>query len=331
MSDDPGIQMLFFYLACSTSVGNRYETYSAGEMIYILREFLDGGRSLKEIGGVIKGGMNSVLQPLVDTIHAHGGEVRLNTRVESVATRNGMAVGVNLEVGERMFHSQVLDVETEKADFVIVTLPLWDLFKVMDEEAFPKWWVDWVNWIGTKVSTAWSIIYGLDEPLFDMKTFRWAPNLPESGFSGIFYPMPSYGDDVGQYQFHVSYQGHYDELPNLLNGSRSHGQTPDSGHDCHARARIDQVLPAVEGRIPVAGRTRRGVRNRPVARPGQQQTAFHEGAGIQKPVRRLEYRAGSQGHQHVCERKMCTHGHRGHLECKVAGDATVPSKADEKG
>jgi len=152
----------------------------------------------------------------VESIQARGGEVRLNTRVESVATRTGEAVGVNLETGERLFHSQVLDVETEKADFVVVTVPLWDLFKVMDVEAFPRWWVDWVKWIGTKVSTAWSIIYGLDEPLFDTKTFRWAPNLPESGFSGIFYPMPSYGEDVNQHQFHVSYQGHYDELPDLL-------------------------------------------------------------------------------------------------------------------
>ena len=139
VSDDPGIQRLFFYLACSTSVGNRFETYSAGEMIYILREFIDGGRSLTEIGGVIKGGMNRILQPLTDYINAHGGEVRLNTRVDSVATRDGRAVGVNLEVGERLFHSQVLDVETEKADYVVVTLPLWDLFRIMDEEAFPKW------------------------------------------------------------------------------------------------------------------------------------------------------------------------------------------------
>jgi phytoene dehydrogenase-like protein len=216
VSDDPGIHKLFFYLACSTSVGNRFETYSTGEMIYILREFIDGGRKLSEMGGVIKGGMNRVLQPLADTIQARGGEVRLNARVESVATRKGEAVGVNLEVGERLFHSQVLDVETEQADFVVVTLPLWDLFKVMDEDAFPRWWTDWVRWIGAKVSTAWSIIYGLDEPLFDTQTFRWAPNLPESGFSGIFYPMPSYGDDVNQHQFHVSYQGHYDELPDLL-------------------------------------------------------------------------------------------------------------------
>jgi hypothetical protein len=81
---------------------------------------------------------------------------------------------------------------------------------------FPRWWVDWVNWIGTKVSHAWSIIYALDEPLFDTGTFRWAPNLPESGLSGVFFPMPSYGDEVGQYQFHVSYQGHYDELPDLF-------------------------------------------------------------------------------------------------------------------
>jgi len=28
LSDDPGIHKLFFYLACSTSVGNRFETYS---------------------------------------------------------------------------------------------------------------------------------------------------------------------------------------------------------------------------------------------------------------------------------------------------------------
>lgn len=217
VSDDPGIRMLFFYLGCSTSVGNRFETYSAGEMIYILREIIEGGRKLSEMGGVIKGGMNRILEPLADTIRSHGGEVRLNTRADSVRIENGRAQGVNMENGERLFHSQVLDVETLKADFVIVTLPLWDLFTVLDQSNFPNWWVDWINWIGTKISQAWSIIYGLDEPLFDTATFRWYPNLPESGFSGIFYPMPSYGDEVNQYQFHVSYQGHYDELPDLLN------------------------------------------------------------------------------------------------------------------
>jgi len=202
-------------------VGNRFGTYSTGEMIYIIREIVESGRKMSELGGVIRGGMNRILQPLADVITRNGGEVRLNTRAESVEIRDGRAVGVNMETGERLFHSQVLNVETLEAGSVIVTLPLWDLFNVLDETHFPTWWVDWVNWIGGKVSQAWSIVYGLDEPLFDTGTFRWYPNLPESGFSGIFYPMPSYGDEVGQYQYHVSYQGHYDELPDLFQRGRA--------------------------------------------------------------------------------------------------------------
>lgn len=221
VSDDPGIRMLFFYLGCATSVGNRFETYSTGEMIYILREIIQSGRKLSQLGGVIVGGANSLLAPLAAYINNHGGEVRLNAPVESVVIDRGRAVGVNVEVGERVFHSQILNVETLQADVVIVTLPLWDIFRVLDETAFPRWWVDWVNWIAGKVSHAWSIIYALDEPLFDMNAFRWAPNLPESGFSGIFFPMPTYGDAANQYQFHVSYQGHYDELPDLFHRNRA--------------------------------------------------------------------------------------------------------------
>lgn len=216
ISDEPGIQMLFFYLGCATSVGNRFETYSTGEMVSILQEFLRAGRRLNELAGVIRGGMKAILEPLAQSIRAHGGEVRLNCPVESVEIRDGQAVGVNIERGRRIFHGQILDVETVEADFVVVTLPLWDLFSVLDESRLPRWWTDWVSWLSGKVSYAWSVIYALDEPLFDVGTFRWAPNLPHSGFSGIFFPMPTYGDHAGQFQFHVSYQGHYDEMPDLL-------------------------------------------------------------------------------------------------------------------
>ncbi|MFO7962339.1 MAG: NAD(P)/FAD-dependent oxidoreductase [Desulfobacterales bacterium] len=217
ISNDPGIRLLFFYLGCSTSVGNRFETYSAGEMIYVLRDILDTGRKLRDIAGVIKGGMLSILKPLRNCIEKNGGEVRLNSPVESVEIKNGKVIGVNIETGDRLFHSQVMPVETLKSDHVIITVPMWDIFSVLDESQFPNWWVDWVKWIGAKISQAWSIIYALDEPLFDLGTFRLAPNLPESGFSGIFFPMPGYGGKSGEYQFHVSYQGHYDEMPDLLN------------------------------------------------------------------------------------------------------------------
>jgi len=221
LSDDPGIRLLFFYLGCATSVGNRFSTYSAGEMIYILREILDAGRKLSELGAAIRGGMLALLSPLQACIEAHGGEVRLQSRAEGVAIRHGRAEGVRVETGERLFHGQVLEVELLQADQVIVTSPLWELFSLLDEGDFPRWWTDWVKGIAGKVSHAWSIVYGLDEPLFDTDTFRWAPNLPRSGFSGIFYPMPSYGDEVNQFQFHTSYQGHYDEMPDLLNRHRA--------------------------------------------------------------------------------------------------------------
>jgi len=170
ISDDPGIRFLFFFLGCATSVGNRFETYSTGEMIYILREIIASGRKMSELGAVVKGGMSSLLTPFADFIQDHGGEVRLNTPVDSVEIRNGRAVGVNTEAGERVFHSQVMDMEMISADHVIVTLPLWDIFRVLDENLFPKWWVDWVNWISGKVSQAWSIIYALDEPRLHTET-----------------------------------------------------------------------------------------------------------------------------------------------------------------
>ena len=72
-------------------------------MIYILKEILASGRTLSEIGGVIKGGMNSLLGPLAEYIRQKGGEIRLNTPVESVAFEKGRACGVNIEQEEKLF------------------------------------------------------------------------------------------------------------------------------------------------------------------------------------------------------------------------------------
>jgi len=34
-------------------------------------------------------------------------------------------------------------------------------------------------------------IYAVDEPFFDVSTFRWAPEMPHSDFAGVFIYMPS--------------------------------------------------------------------------------------------------------------------------------------------
>jgi len=217
ISDDPSIHKLFFYFGCVTSVGNRYNTYSAGEMLYILKEVIESGRVMSETGGVVKGGMNSLLQPLADFIENHGGEVKLNTPVESVEIKDGRAIGVNIETGSRLFHSQVLDIINVKAESVIVTLPLWDIFSVLDEADFPNWWTDWINWLGNKVGHVWNVMYSVDEPPFDTNMFRFVESMPRTGYAAIFFSMPTYGDEVNQNQFHICYQGHYDEYPDLFN------------------------------------------------------------------------------------------------------------------
>ena len=217
ITDNPEMQRLFFYFGCVTSVGNRYNTYSAGEMLYILMEVIRMGRSFSENGRVIKGGMKKVAEPLAEFINNHGGEVRLNSPVESIIIENSRATGVNVETGKRLFHSQVLGVEKIKADTVIATTPIWDLFSILDEGKFPAWWVEWLKWLSTKVSQVWSIIYSLNEPPFDPHAFRWIEKMPFSNNAGIFFQMPGYTDDGKTYQFHSCYQGHYDEFPDLLN------------------------------------------------------------------------------------------------------------------
>ncbi len=221
ISDAPGLKDILFYLACSTSVGNRVDTFSAGEMIYIIREILDAGLKLSEMGAVLKGGTKSILDPLAAYIKSHNGEVRLNAQVDSLALKDGKAVGVNVEKGERLFRSQFLELETIGADHVVVTSPLWDIFNLLDEDKFPTWWVDWVKWISRKVSVVVSNIYAVDKPFFDDTTFRWAPELPHSGFTGVFVYMPTYGDDAKQCQLHALYQCHYDEMADLFNRNRA--------------------------------------------------------------------------------------------------------------
>ncbi len=217
ITDNHEMKKLFFYFGCVTSVGNRFNTYSAGEMLYILREIIDMGKSFSENGGVIKGGMNKIAEPLSDFIESRGGEVRLNAPVDSLVIKDNRAVGVNIETGERLFRSQVLDTDIINAETVIITLPIWDIFHLLDESQFPGWWVDWIKWLSSKVSHVWSIIYSLNEPAFDPNTFRWIDKMPFSDNAGIFFHMPDYAMEGRSHQFHSCYQGHYDEFPDLFN------------------------------------------------------------------------------------------------------------------
>lgn len=170
---------------------------------------------MNQIGGSLQGGLASLSEPLRAYIERNGGEIRLNTTVNDIVIDRGVARGVELEVGERLFPSHILDTEVVEARDVICTLPLWDLFKVVSEEEFPLWYRDWIARLEKKVCHVWTIVCAVDEPLWDLGMFRWHPSLPRTGTYGIFYQAQSYGDQAGQTQVTLCIQGSYGDLPDL--------------------------------------------------------------------------------------------------------------------
>lgn len=206
---------MFRYFAQLLLVGNKFEDLSMGELIFLLRIPLLQGKRLSQVGGTVSGGLASLTEPLRDIIENNGGEIRLSCPVNDIVIDDGKVRGVEIETGDPLFPSQVLETEVIEAPVVICTLPIWDLFKVVSEDEFPGWYQDWIRDSGKRVSHIWSLIYAVEEPLWDIRTFRWVPRLPRTGTFGIFFQHQTYGDDADETQVNVVIQGNYRDLPDL--------------------------------------------------------------------------------------------------------------------
>ncbi|MBT7698301.1 MAG: NAD(P)/FAD-dependent oxidoreductase [Desulfobacterales bacterium] len=214
-SDDISWEHLFTYTGQIADVGNKIEDLSMGEFAHFYREHLLKGYRLNQIGGTISGGLRSVSGQLQSFFEEHGGEIRLNTPVNDIVVKGGVVRGVEIETGEKVFPSHVLDTEIIEAKKVISTLPIWDFFKVISEDEFPAWYRDWIDRLKKKVTHVWTIAYAVDKPLWPMDMFRWTPKLKRSGCFGVFYQHQSYGDKAGEIQVNLVIQGNYDDLPDL--------------------------------------------------------------------------------------------------------------------
>ena len=210
-----GWELFWTYLAQIADVGNKTEDLSMGELVHFFREHFERGLRLNQIGGTLQGGLAALTEPLATYIESHGGEIRLRTAVNEVVIEGGKAKGVELEVGERLFPSQILDTEVVEAPLIICTVPVWDLFKVISQDAFPVWYRDWISRLQKKVCHVWTIVCAVDRPLWDLEVFKWSPRLPRTGTYGIFFQHQSYGDKAGEIQVNLCIQGSYDDLPDL--------------------------------------------------------------------------------------------------------------------
>jgi len=254
-SEEEGWGLMWTYLAQIGDVGNKPEDLSMGEAITFFKEHFERGLKLHEIGGTASGGLSRITDPLKNYVEGHGGEIRLNTAANDIIVDEGQVRGVEIETGERLFRSQVLDTEVIEAPVVIAAVPLWDLFKVISEDEFPVWYRDWIHRLEKKVCHVWTIVWAVDKPLWDVSLFRWSPKLPRTGVYGVFFQHQSYGDGANEIQVNLAIQGSYNDLPDL-----SEWQSAKTRR--HVRRVLDNMMEDAKELIPgLASATKWSVSN----------------------------------------------------------------------
>lgn len=136
---------------------------SAGEALRCV------GAGLREKGWSIyprDGAMNVLTDALAKVITDAGGSVRTNVKVREVVVKNSVVQGVSAESGDAL-----VKIETP---VVISNLPVWDIFKITNQEDFPRWFVERVHFSEEHSQAAPSASLGLtcvsSKPLNNYKT-----------------------------------------------------------------------------------------------------------------------------------------------------------------
>jgi hypothetical protein len=220
-TDDKGLHLYFWYSCWGLLGGHRYEDFAASVPLLLFKEQIEKVGSLRHFLGNPRYGCSSLAEPLAEVIRDKGSEIRTNAKVASIVIEDGKARGVRLETGDRVFASQLVDTELVEAPIVISTLPVWDLFSIVSEDQFPRWYVDWVEGIKQRTAPIFTLVCGMDATLWDDQgTSRWVDRLPRTEKGALFLQLP-YGDAVGQPQFGCMLQSHWDEVPSLFEANRA--------------------------------------------------------------------------------------------------------------
>ena len=211
------VRLFLWYFGATACAEHDPEGLSAGDVLGAVKRVVEHWGGFGAHAAAVAGGMKGVYVPFAEAIRENGGEIRTGVKVSDIAIEDSTVRGVNVETGERAIASQFMDTEFIAAPVVINTLPLWDFFTVVNEDAFPRWYVDWIKGMAHKTANVWSLNYALDAPLFDESIFRWVPRLPRVKMGVWPMPFSTYGGSSGQYNVSFLIQASYDQLPDLFN------------------------------------------------------------------------------------------------------------------
>lgn len=142
---DQGVIDLWEFLAVLECMTEEWFDHSASENLFVRKMHYEeahmAGYSFWPGQGW--GGMFADLR---DAVIEHGGEVRMQTPVDTVIIENGQLIGVAL-AGDRILPNEYLEGEVLEADCVISTLPVWNVLRVVPEAELPDWYAAQIRFL----------------------------------------------------------------------------------------------------------------------------------------------------------------------------------------
>ncbi len=153
--------------------------YSIGSLFYSVKKQIDTLGRMPWGSYWVKGGSGAIAPALIESIGETGGEIRTHTSVSRVVIEDGRATGVEVDVGERVVPTQLLDVEFIAADVVVSAVAIWDIFNIISEDDLAPWYAQRLEYIHRRTLNVMTLTYALDDPaLFDDSGIRWVQEGP---------------------------------------------------------------------------------------------------------------------------------------------------------
>jgi hypothetical protein len=195
--------------------------YSAGSLFYSVKKQIEALGHMPSGSYWVKGGSGAIAPGLIEAIEEHGGEIRTHASVSRVVIEDGRAIGVEVDAGERVVPTQLLDVEFIAADVVVSAVAIWDIFNIVSEDDLPPWYAERLEYLHRRTLNVATLTYAVDKPgLADDSGIRWVQEGPVTGRPWCASTL-DYSDTTGRYEVTFWIQMGWWEKPNLFDMRRA--------------------------------------------------------------------------------------------------------------
>jgi phytoene dehydrogenase-like protein len=188
-TSDQGVYDLFEFISVLECMTENWWDHSASENLICRKmHYEEAGRAAYSFWP--GSGWDGLFADLHDAVIENGGEVLLNTPVETVIIEDGEVKGAML-AREKVLPNEIFEGEVLEADCVISTLPVWSVLRVVPESHLPDWYAAQIRFLAQDhLRISWLGLYmATKEPvhIHDERELATWLHAPTSRISGFFF------------------------------------------------------------------------------------------------------------------------------------------------